>query len=87
MQDIKIYNYDKTRRLKWEGIQAELYHVNKRVLAITNIQNLGAQFIENLKDMGIVFFCASAVIDGKITFGVMISTQFIIGMLNGPLIQ
>ena len=51
------------------------------------MQNLGAQFIENLKDMGIVFFCASAVIDGKITFGVMISTQFIIGMLNGPLIQ
>ena len=87
MQDIKIYNYDKTRRWKWEGIQAELYHVNKRGLAITNMQNLGAQFIENLKDMGIVFFCASAVIDGKITFGVMISTQFIIGMLNGPLIQ
>ena len=30
---------------------------------------------------------ATAVIKGEITFGVMISTQFIIGMLNGPLIQ
>ena len=28
-----------------------------------------------------------AVIRGEITFGVMISTQFILGMLNGPLIQ
>ena len=37
--------------------------------------------------MSIVFFCAMAVIKGDITFGVMISTQFIIGMLNGPLIQ
>ena len=37
--------------------------------------------------MGIVFFCATAVIKGEITFGVMISTQFIIGMLNGPLVQ
>ena len=37
--------------------------------------------------MGIVFFCAVAVINGDITFGVMISTQFIIGMLNGPLSQ
>ena len=37
MQDIKTYNYDKTRRWKWQGIQAELYHVNKRVLAITNM--------------------------------------------------
>ena len=60
---------------------------NKRVLAVTNMQNLGAQFIESVKNMAIVFFCATAVIRGDITFGVMISTQFIIGMLNGPLIQ
>ena len=87
IQDIKIYNYEKHRRWKWEEIQARLYHVNKRVLAITNAQNLGAQFIESIKNMGIVFFCATAVIKGEITFGVMISTQFIIGMLNGPLVQ
>ena len=37
--------------------------------------------------MAIVFFCANAVITGNITFGVMISTQFILGMLNGPLVQ
>ncbi len=87
MQDIKITNYEKPRRWKWEEIQARLYHVNKRVLMVTNAQNLGAQFIESIKNMAIVFFCATAVIDGKITFGVMISTQFIIGMLNGPLVQ
>ena len=87
IQDIKIYNYEKHRRWKWEEIQARLYHVNKRVLAITNAQNLGAQFVESIKNMGIVFFCATAVIKGEITFGVMISTQFIIGMLNGPLVQ
>lgn len=87
IQDIKIYNYEKHRRWKWEEIQARLYHVNKRVLAITNAQNLGAQFIESIKNMAIVFFCAMAVIKGEITFGIMISTQFIIGMLNGPLVQ
>ena len=87
IQDVKINNYEKQRRWKWEEIQARLYHVNKRVLAITNLQNLGAQFIESIKNMGIVFFCAVAVINGDITFGVMISTQFIIGMLNGPLSQ
>ena len=87
MQDIKIYNYERTRRWKWEGIQAGLYHVNRRVMTITNMQNLGAQFIESVKNMGVTFFCATAVIHGDITYGVMISTQFIIGMLNGPLIQ
>ena len=87
IQDIKINNYEKHRRWKWEEIQARLYHVNKRVLAVTNAQNLGAQFIESIKNMAIVFFCAMAVIQGEITFGMMISTQFIIGMLNGPLVQ
>lgn len=87
IQDIKIYNYEKYRRWKWEEIQARLYRVNKRVLNITNAQKLGAQFIGNIKNMAIVFFCAGAVIKGDITFGVMISTQFIIGMLNGPLTQ
>jgi len=87
IQDIKIYNYEKHRRWKWEEIQARLYKVNKRVLNITNSQNLGAQFIDNLKNMAIVFFCATAVINGEITFGIMVSTQFIIGMLNGPLVQ
>lgn len=87
IQDIKIYNYERARRWKWEGIQASLYHVNKRVLTVNNVQNLGAQFIDSMKNMAIVFFCATAVINGDITFGVMISTQFIIGMLNAPLIQ
>ena len=87
IQDIKIYNYERARRWKWEEIQAGLYHVNKRVLTVTNMQNLGAQFIDSMKNMAIVFFCATAVINGNITFGVMISTQFILGMLNGPLVQ
>ena len=87
IQDIKIYNYERSRRWKWEEIQARLYHVNKRVLAVSNMQNLGAQFIENIKNMAITFFCATAVINGDITFGIMISTQFILGMLNGPLVQ
>ena len=87
IQDIKIYNYERSRRWKWEELQARLYHVNKRVLTVTNIQNLGAQFIESIKNMAITFFCATAVIKGDITFGVLISTQFILGMLNGPLLQ
>lgn len=87
IQDIKINNYEKPKRWKWEEIQARLYKVNLRVLNVTNTQNLGAQFIENLKNLFITFFCAKAVIDGEMTFGVMISTQFIIGMLNAPVAQ
>lgn len=87
IQDIKINNYEKPKRWKWENIQARLYKVNLNVLNVTNMQNLGAQFIDNLKNLFITFFCAKAVISGEMTFGVMISTQFIIGMLNAPVVQ
>jgi ATP-binding cassette, subfamily B, bacterial len=87
IQDIKINNYEKQKRWKWENIQAKLYRVNLKVLNITNAQNLGAQFIQSIQNLVITFYCAKAVIGGDITFGVMISVQFIIGMLNAPVAQ
>ena len=87
MQDIKLNNYEQAKRWKWEGIQAKLYKVNVRSLGISNTQYSGAQFIDNIKNLIITFYCAKAVIQGDISFGVMISTQFIIGMLNGPVSQ
>jgi len=87
IQDIKINNYEKQKRWKWENIQAKLYRVNLKVLNITNAQNLGAQFIQSIQNLVITFYCAKAVIGGEITFGVMISVQFIIGMLNAPVTQ
>lgn len=87
MQDIKLNNYEQPKRWKWESIQARLYKVNVRSLGVNNIQYAGAQFIDNIKNLVITFYCAKAVIQGDITFGVMLSTQFIIGMLNGPVTQ
>lgn len=87
IQDIKINNYERSKRWKWEDIQARLYKVNLKVLNVTNMQNSGAQFIDTLKNLFITFYCAKSVIQGEITFGVMISTQFIIGMLNAPVVQ
>lgn len=87
MQDIKVNNYEKAKRWKWESIQARLYKVNLRSLKVNNLQSLGAQCIDSIKNLLITFFCAKGVIAGEITFGVMISTQFIIGMLSGPVQQ
>ncbi|MDI3318486.1 peptidase domain-containing ABC transporter [Pinibacter soli] len=87
VQDIKINNYEKQKRWKWEDIQVQLYKISRKVQTVTNLQNTGAQFINQLTNLGITFFCANAVINGQITFGVMISSQFIIGMLNAPVMQ
>ncbi len=87
IQDIKLNNYEKAKRWKWEKIQARLFKLNQKVLTITNWQTSGGQCIDSMKNLLITFFAAKAVINGEITFGVMISVQFIIGMLNGPINQ
>jgi ATP-binding cassette subfamily B protein len=87
IQEIKINNYEDIKRWKWEAIQARIYKLSLKVLKVNNAQSLGAQFINSLQNIAVTFFCAIAVINGEITFGVMISTQFIIGMLNGPVTQ
>ncbi|MCS3552702.1 MULTISPECIES: peptidase domain-containing ABC transporter [unclassified Sphingobacterium] len=87
MQDIKINNYETEKRWKWENLQARLYKVNLKLHSITNYQNLGGQFIDNLKNIIITIICAKAVINGEMSFGIMISTQIIIGMLNSPIQQ
>jgi len=87
IQDIKVNNYEKQKRWKWEAIQAQLYNVNLKLFSINNSQMLGSQFINSMQNMLITFYCARAVINGQMTFGMMISTQFILGMLNGPILQ
>ena len=85
--DIKINNFGQQRRWSWEKIQTKLYRLNMRILNITNFQNLGGQFCLQIQRLLITFYCAIAVINGEITFGMMISTQFMIGMLSAPLTQ
>ncbi len=87
MQEIKINNYEDIKRWKWEDLQARIHRLSLKMLKVNNTQSLGAQFINSMTNMGITFYCAISVINGEITFGIMISTQFITGMLNGPVAQ
>lgn len=87
VQDTKISNYEKKRRWKWEGIQTGLFKVNLKSLTVSQTQDLGSQIINNLKNILLTFLCAKSVLDGTMTMGEMISTQFIIGFLNAPISQ
>jgi len=81
MQEIKLQNSERRRRWQWMYIQAKIFRVNIKALAISQYQDAGAGFITQLKDILISFVAAKAVIDGEMTLG------NIIGQLNGPLQQ
>lgn len=85
MQEIKLQGSERKRRWEWAHIQAKLFRANIRSLAITQYQDAGGGFINQLKDIIITFLAASAVIEGQMTLGMMLAVQYIVGQLNGPL--
>jgi ATP-binding cassette subfamily B protein len=87
MQEIKLNNCEKQKRWEWERIQARLFKVNIKSLALTQYQQAGSVFINELKNIIISFMAAAAVIHGEMTLGMMMAVQYIIGQLNSPIAQ
>lgn len=85
--EIKLNNWERIKVSTWEIIQAQLYSLNIKSLSIEQVQQIGASFINELKNIFIVFLSAKLVIDGKITLGTMLAVQYVIGQLNSPLEQ
>ncbi len=85
MQEIKLQNSEHKHRLNWKSIQTKLFRVSMRALSIAQWQEIGANGINQLKDIFISFIAATAVVKGDMTLGMMMAVQFIIGQLNVPL--
>ena len=83
--EIKLQNVEDQKRWKWEQVQARLFKLSVEDIRLSQIQQAGAFFIGQLKDILITYLSAKAVIDGQITFGTMLSIQAIVGQINAPL--
>ncbi len=87
VQEIKMNNCEITKRWEWERIQARLFRVSVKQLALSQYQQGGATFINQAKNIFITFFAALAVVNGQLTIGGMLAIQYIIGQLNSPIEQ
>ena len=87
MQEIKLQTSERKRRRLWTNIQAKLFNANIRSLIISQYQDIGANSINQVKDILISFIAATAVIQGEMTLGMMLAIQYIVGQLNAPLSQ
>lgn len=87
MQEIKMNNAENYKRWQWEGIQIKVFRIKIKALKLEQVQTIGGNIISQLKDILISFIAASLVVEGKLTLGMMLSVQYIIGQLNTPLIQ
>jgi len=87
MQEIKLHNAEKRMRWNWEYVQARLFKVATKSLSLEQTQSVGSNLINELKNMLVTILSAKLVIDGDITLGMMLAISYIVGQLNGPIVQ
>lgn len=85
VREIKINNSQRKNRWKWEQIQIRLFKTALGNLRLVQYQGIGSTFINELKNIIITILSATAVVNGDITLGMMLSIQYIVGQLNLPL--
>lgn len=87
MQEIKLNNCEKQKRWKWERIQAGLFHISMRSLALGQYQQIGSFFFNQTTNIVISFIAARAVVNGQMTLGMMMAVIYITGQISSPVEQ
>ena len=87
MQEIKLHNAEKQKRWNWEHVQARLFNISIKSLALEQYQSVGSNFLNELKNIIITIIAAKFVIEGEITLGMMLAISYIVGQLNSPIQQ
>lgn len=84
IHDIKVNNIQKFKEWEWEKSRLDVFRLNVKMLNLSEVQGIGSLTISKLKNIFIIFLSAKAVMDGGMTLGMMLSVQYIIGQMNGP---
>lgn len=87
MQEIKLAGAERYMRWAWERLQARLFRLQMKNLALSQYQQAGAFLLNDGKNILLTLLAAQAVIAGQLSLGAMLAIQYIIGQLNSPLEQ
>ena len=87
VEEIKLSNSSKQKRWEWEENQAKIFKVNIKALSVEQLQNNGANIINQLTTILITYFSAKAVVNGDYSLGSMFAINMIVGQLRSPVNQ
>lgn len=87
MQEIKLNNCERQKRWEWERIQVRLFRIGVKGLTLGQVQEAGSALFTQTTHILISFIAARAVVEGKMTLGMMMSLTYIIGQVSAPIGQ
>lgn len=85
VSEMKLNQFDDFKRKEWENIQQKLFKINIRSLKNNQLQNVGFDFFNEIKNILLTFIAAILVINNEMTLGELLSVSYIIGQMNTPI--
>ena len=87
IHEIKLNNFEDYKRNEWKKIQVKLFKINMQGLRLNQLQTVGFDLINQIKNLIVVAIAANEVVKENITLGALVSITYIIGQLNNPVTQ
>lgn len=85
MHEIILNGSQARRRKQWQDYQRKVFRLNIRNLSIMENQSNGSLFINESKNILVIFLAALAVIKGELTLGSMLAIQYIVAQVSFPI--
>lgn len=83
--DQRLFNYSEKIIDFWENSFLTMFNAERKFYFVNQLQSNGALIISELSSVLITYFAAKGVILGELTFGQMLSLQYIVGQIDAPL--
>lgn len=82
--EIKVNNAHKIKLSEWNRMQEKINLLAKKSYYVKLWMNSGTTFIFRVREIAIIGICATSVVYGNMTVGVMMTVSYIIGRLSLP---
>lgn len=85
IQEIKQSNASRQKRWAWERKRSGQYRTRVRLSNIDQWQRTGGTAINQIKNLLITLFAATAVLEGSLTIGTLVAIHYILAQLDSPI--
>ena len=87
ISEIKLNGTEDYELNCWRNSQIKLFGIDIDILKLSQLESIGFESFNKLKDIVVVFMAAYDVIIGSMTLGTLLAISYIIGSLNQPISQ
>lgn len=85
ISEMKLNNFENFKQNNWKKVQDDFLEIRVLKMKIDQIQNFGYEFINQIKNILVVYIAANLVASGSMSLGSLLSVSFIVGQMSSPI--